>query len=64
VKAAPTTSDDGLKVRSEEKTRADGDFGHQLVWHGMFLFLLGVLTGLVEQNLPTRGWDWRHTWKV
>lgn len=50
MKAVPTTIDDGLKVRSEEKTRAE-DSGHQLVWHGMFLFLLGLLTGFVEQNL-------------
>src|SRR6188768_4458435 len=34
MKAVPTTIDDGLKVRSEEKTRAE-DSGHQLVWHGM-----------------------------
>jgi (hydroxyamino)benzene mutase len=50
VKAVPATIDDGLTLRSEEKTRAE-DSGHQLVWHGMFLFLLGLLTGFVEQNV-------------
>jgi hypothetical protein len=33
----------------EEKTRAE-DSRHQLVWHGMVLFLLRLLTGFVEQN--------------
>jgi hydroxylaminobenzene mutase len=34
---------------SEEKTRIE-DSGRRFVWHGMFLFLLGLLTGFAEQN--------------
>jgi hydroxylaminobenzene mutase len=35
-----------------------------LIWHGMFLFLLGLLTGFVEQqyNNPRMGLA-PHTWK-
>src|SRR5437870_8019060 len=33
------------------------DTKHRLLWHGMFLFLLGLLTGFVEQefNNPRMG---------
>jgi (hydroxyamino)benzene mutase len=32
----------------------------QLMWHGMFLFLLGLLTGLVEQRFTNvRMWTRR-----
>lgn len=37
-------------VSSEEPPRAE-DSRRRLVWHGMFLFLLGLLTGFAEQNL-------------
>jgi hydroxylaminobenzene mutase len=49
MKAVPATIDDGLMVSSEEKTRIEVS-RRRLVWHGMFLFLLGLLTGFVEQN--------------
>ena len=29
------------------------DSNRRLMWHGMFLFLLGLLTGLVEQHFST-----------
>ena len=34
-----------------------GDSKRRLIWHGMFLFLLGLLTGFVEQqfNNPRMG---------
>lgn len=28
------------------------DTKRRLIWHGMFLFLLGLLTGLIEQKFP------------
>ncbi len=40
---------DGSMVGSEEKTRLE-DARRRLIWHGMFLFLLGLLTGFVEQS--------------
>lgn len=49
MKAAPATIGDGLMVSPEEKTRVD-ESRRRLIWHGMFLFLLGLLTGFVEQN--------------
>jgi (hydroxyamino)benzene mutase len=49
MKTVPATIDDGLTVSSEDKTRVE-DSRYRLVWHGMFLFLLGLLTGFVEQN--------------
>jgi len=30
-----------------------------LMWHGMFLFLLGLLKGLVEQHFTNPGWTGR-----
>lgn len=38
-----------LMVSSGESTRID-DSRRRLLWHGMSLFLLGLLTGFVEQN--------------
>jgi len=38
-----------LTVSSEESTGPE-DARRRLIWHGMFLFLLGLLTGFVEQN--------------
>ena len=40
---------DGPTVNSRETTSIDGT-RRRLLWHGMFLFLLGLLTGFVEQN--------------
>jgi hydroxylaminobenzene mutase len=40
---------DGLIVNSGAKTSIE-DAKRRLIWHGMFLFLLGLLTGFVEQN--------------
>ena len=40
---------DGLMVNVEEKTSID-DSKRRILWHGMSLFLLGLLTGFVEQN--------------
>jgi (hydroxyamino)benzene mutase len=48
MKAIPATIDDGLMVNSEQ-TRIE-ESSRRLVWHGMFLFLLGLFTGFVEQN--------------
>jgi hypothetical protein len=28
-----------------------------LIWHGMFLFLPGLLKGLLSSSSITRGWD-------
>ena len=49
MKGIPATIDDGLMVSSQEKTRIE-ESRRRLVWHGMFLFLLGLCTGFVEQN--------------
>src|SRR5262245_24450792 len=49
MKAVAAKAVDDLMVSSGESTRMD-DSGRRLVWHGMFLFLLGLLTGFVEQN--------------
>ena len=40
---------DDLTVSSDESTRRE-DLRRRLLWHGMSLFLLGLLTGFVEQN--------------
>jgi hydroxylaminobenzene mutase len=40
---------DDLMVNSGESTRRD-DSRRRLLWHGMSLFLLGLLTGFVEQH--------------
>ncbi len=40
---------DELTVSSGESTRRE-DSRRRLLWHGMSLFLLGLLTGFVEQN--------------
>jgi (hydroxyamino)benzene mutase len=40
---------DHLTVSSEEGTRQE-DVRRRLIRHGMFLFLLGLLTGFVEQS--------------
>ena len=40
---------DGLTDSSGERTNIDSK--RRLPWHGMLLFLLGLLTGFVEQNL-------------
>ena len=34
----------------------------RLMWHGMFLFLLGLVTGLLEQRFTNGGS--RRTWRV
>src|SRR5262245_30246532 len=49
MKTIPATSDDGLMVSSEEKTRIE-ESRRRLIWYGMFLFLLGLFTGFAEQN--------------
>ena len=49
MEGIPATIADGLMVSSEEKTRIE-ESRRRLVWHGMFLFLLGLFTGFVEQN--------------
>src|SRR5262245_10985881 len=49
MKAVPAAIGVGQMVSSEEKTPIE-DSRRRLVWHGMFLFLLGLLTGFVEQN--------------
>jgi (hydroxyamino)benzene mutase len=36
-------------VNQREETNME-DSKRRLIWHGMFLFLLGLLTGFVEQN--------------
>lgn len=36
--------------RNQGETTTMGDRKRRLLWHGMFLFLLGLLTGLVEQR--------------
>jgi len=40
------------------------DSRRKLIWHGMFLFLLGLLTGFVETKFANRGWGWQRTWKA
>lgn len=47
--AIPATVVEGLRGNPEE-TPAPDDSKRRLLWHGMFLFLLGLLTGLVEQT--------------
>src|SRR5262249_32471634 len=36
--------------RELQKNKCMEDSKRRLLWHGMFLFLLGLLTGFVEQN--------------
>ena len=38
-----------MTVSSQERALVE-DSRRRLVWHGMFLFLLGLVTGFVEQN--------------
>jgi hydroxylaminobenzene mutase len=49
MKAVAAKVVDGLIVNSGEKTSIE-DSKRRLLWHGMSLFLLGLLTGFVEQN--------------
>lgn len=49
MKAVPAKTDDGMTVSSQERALVE-DSRRRLVWHGMFLFLLGLVTGFVEQN--------------
>ena len=49
MKAVAAKVVDGLIVNSGEKTSTE-DSKRRLLWHGMSLFLLGLLTGFVEQN--------------
>jgi hypothetical protein len=35
----------------------------QLMWHGMFLFLLGLLTVWSNSDSLTCAWDSRDTWR-
>jgi hypothetical protein len=36
----------------------------RLIWHGMFLFLIGLLTASRSSISQTHGWDLPRTWKV
>jgi hydroxylaminobenzene mutase len=36
----------------------------RLMWHGMLLFLLGLITGLLEQRFTNCAWRLPHTWRV
>jgi (hydroxyamino)benzene mutase len=49
MKTVEPTVGDGIIVSSDEKTPVE-DSRRRLLWHGMFLFLLGLFTGFVEQN--------------
>ncbi len=49
MKAVAAKAVDGLMVSSGERTSIE-DSKRRLLWHGMSLFLLGLLTGFVEQN--------------
>lgn len=49
MKTVAATVEDGLIVDTGEKTSVN-DSRRRLLWHGMSLFLLGLLTGFVEQN--------------
>ena len=49
MKAVAAKVVDGLIVTSGETTSLE-DSKRRLLWHGMSLFLLGLLTGFVEQN--------------
>ena len=49
MKAVAAKVVDGLIVNSGEKTSIE-DSKRRLLWHGMSLFLFGLLTGFVEQN--------------
>ena len=48
MKPVAATVDDGLVVNSDENAQANSR--RRLIWHGMFLFLLGLLIGFAEQN--------------
>ena len=50
MKAIATTVVDGPVVSVREKTGGVEDARRRLLWHGMSLFLLGLLTGFAEQN--------------
>lgn len=47
--AMATTVMHGSTVTTSDTPRIDAS-RRRLLWHGMFLFLLGLLTGFVEQN--------------
>ena len=36
----------------------------RLMWHGMLLFLLGLITEYSSNVSPTCAWAFRHTWRV
>jgi len=50
MKVIATKVEDGPIVSVREKTGVE-DARRRLLWHGMALFLLGLLTGFAEQNL-------------
>jgi hypothetical protein len=36
----------------------------RLMWHGMFLFLLGLFTGFAEHSSRMSAWGSRRIWKA
>ena len=40
------------------------DSKRRLLWHGMFLFLLGLITGFVEQKFSNPPWGLPHISKA
>lgn len=48
--AGPHEVIDGRIVNPDRAKTGVEDSRRRLLWHGMFLFLLGLLTGFVEQN--------------
>lgn len=49
MKAVEANVVESLGISSREQTRVD-DSRRRLLWHGMSLFLLGLLTGFAEQD--------------
>ena len=40
------------------------DNKRRLIWHGMFLFLLGLLIGFLEQKFVNPRMSWPRIWKA
>ncbi len=56
-----------ITLRAGRNTEGDmmslEDSRRRLMWHGMLLFLLGLLTGLLEAQFANPRMGWPRTWK-
>jgi hypothetical protein len=52
------------EVLSTSKGIAMESDNRRLMWHGVLLFLLGLVTGLLEQHFTNIRMGSRRTWRV